>query len=165
MVKKSFKVTDIVNEDGCFDLQFRKDTRKERTNAPTYYRWSAQFVVTAPKTESRTLKKIQKELGVGSLSISKNQARLSVQKLKDIAEIIIPFFQKNALSEKKKKDFSLWAKGVEIIYKNKGKPMRSWKKNEIFSLIEIQKSSAKYKKNPRASKWMEMAHMAAKNSA
>ncbi len=57
--KGIFSISNIVNNDGCFDLQFRKDTRRERTNSPTYYRWKAQFVVTGPKESAKVLQKIK----------------------------------------------------------------------------------------------------------
>jgi len=147
----------LVNNDGCFDLQFRKDTRHDRTNSPTYYRWKVQFVVTAPKDNVKILERIKKEVGCGDISISKDQARFSVQKIDDITEAVVPFFRKNSLADKKKKDFELWTKAVEIIQKNKGKQLATWKKNEVLSLIEIHKSSAKYKNRPRQPKWLDMA--------
>ncbi|OGZ83693.1 MAG: hypothetical protein A2416_03770 [Candidatus Staskawiczbacteria bacterium RIFOXYC1_FULL_37_52] len=159
-----WSVTSLVNNDGCFDLQFRKDTRRERTNSPTYYRWKAQFVITAQKENIKLLEKVKKEIGCGEITISKDQARLSVQKIDDISEIVAPYFRKNSLAEKKKKDFELWAKGVEIIKKNKGKPISNWKKNELCSLIEIHKSSAKYKSRPRAAKWIDMAKTISRQS-
>lgn len=164
MTKKFFDIASIVNNDGCFDLQFRKDTRLERANSPTYYRWKAQFVVTSPKENIKLLEKIKKELGCGEITVSKDQARFSVQKISDIAETVAPFFRKNLLAEKKKKDFELWAKGVEIIQKNKGKYLASWKKNDLCTLIEIHKSSAKYKHRPRAPKWLDMAKAFSKTS-
>jgi len=155
--KENFNIVTLVNNDGCFDLQFRKDQRHDRTNSPTYYRWKAQFVVTAPKLDVKILEKIKNELDCGQVCVSKDQARFSVQKINDITETIVPFFKKNILADKKKKDFELWAKAVEIIQKNKGKALSAWKKNELNSLIEIHKSSAKYKNNPREPKWLDMA--------
>ncbi len=156
-VKEIFSVTKIVNNDGCFDLQFRKDTRHERTGAPTYYRWKTQFVVTSPKENVKTLEKIKKEMGCGKVTVSKGQARFSVQNIGEISGTVVPFFRKNCLAGKKKKDFELWSKAVEIIGCNKGKPLAGWKKNELCSLIEIHKSSEKYKNNPRQAKWLDMA--------
>lgn len=157
-------IVTLVNNDGCFDLQFRKDTRHERTNSPTYYRWKAQFVVTSPKNDIKILEKIKNEMGCGEVTISKDQARFSVQKISDIAETVVPFFKKNSLADKKKKDFELWAKGVEVIQRNKGKFLASWKKNDICTLIEIHKSSAKYKNHPREPKWLEMARTLSRTS-
>ena len=162
MAKENFNIPSLVNKDGCFDLQFRKDTRRERTNSPTYYRWKAQFVVTSSKENTKVLKKIKKIIGCGKITISKGQARFSVQSIGDISQAVVPFFRKNLLTDKKKKDFELWAKAVEIIQRNKGKYLASWKKNELLSLIEIQKSSAKYKSRPRACKWLQMAQTLAK---
>ncbi len=157
MPKEEFHIPTIVNNDGCFDLQFRKDTRHERTGSPTYYRWKTQFIVTASKDDVKILKKIKKELGCGEVSTSKDQARFSVQKIDDISSTVVPFFKKNTLADKKKKDFELWVKAVEILQRNKGKNLADWKKNEVNSLIEIHKSSAKYKNNPRTPKWLDMA--------
>jgi len=164
MAKENFNIVTLVNNDGCFDLQFRKDTRHERTNSPTYYRWKAQFIVTSPKDNVKILEKIKNEMGCGEVTVSKDQARFSVQKIGDIAENIVPFFRKNSLSDKKKKDFELWAKGVEVIQRNKGKYLASWKKNDICTLIEIHKSSAKYKNRPRVPKWLEMAKVLSKTN-
>jgi len=163
-VKNDFNITAIVNQDGCFDLQFRKDTRHERTNAPTYYRWKTQFVVTGPKGNIKILEKIKDELECGEVCVTKDQARFSVQKIDDITEKVVPFFRKNLLADKKKKDFDLWAKAVEIIQRNKGKSLVSWKKNDLCSLIEIQKSAVKYKNRPREPKWLEMAQSLSKTN-
>ena len=162
MAKQNFDIASLVNKDGCFDLQFRKDIRHERTNSPTYYRWKAQFIVTCPKENTKILEKIRKEICCGKITVSKGQARFSVQSIGDITHAVVPFFRRNSLAEKKKKDFELWAKAVEIIQRNKGKYLASWKKNELISLIEIQKASVKYKNRPRAPKWLEIAQRLAK---
>ena len=151
--KEKFSIVNLVNNDGCFDLQFRKDSRHERVNSPTYYRWKAQFVITSPKKDIKILKKVQKILDCGQIGVSKDQARFSVQRISDVSGTIVPFFRKNPLSQNKKKDFELWTKAVEIIQRNKGKYLADWKKNDICSLIEIHKSSAKYKKRARQPKW------------
>jgi hypothetical protein len=164
MAKKSPSVLELVNNDGCFDLQFRKDTRHERTNSPTYYRWKVQFVVTTHKDNQKILEKIKKEIKCGKIHIIKDQARFSVQKISDISEVVVPFLRKNVLSGNKKKGFELWAKGVDIIQKNKGKAIISWKKNELNSLIEIQKAGAKYKTRARHPKWLQMAKTFSKSA-
>lgn len=162
-MKEKFNITKLVNDDGCFDLQFRKDIRHERTNSPTYYRWKAQFIVTAQKEQVNILEKCKKVIGCGNVSTTKNQARYSVQKIDDIIAFIIPFFEKNKLDGNKKKDFELWQKSANIVFKNKGKHLAQWEKNDLLKLIEIHKSSAKYKNNPRAPKWIEIAQTFTKN--
>lgn len=183
MVQEKFNIIDLVNNDGCFDLQFRKDTRHERTNSPTYYRWKSQFVVTVPKEQIKILEKTKKIIGCGSVSVSKNQARFSVQKIDDIVEILIPFFIKNNLKEVMKKDqstqilsarpstyrnrcsgFELWQKAAKIINQNKGVYLSKWPKNDLLHLLEIHKAMAKHKNKPRKQKWVEMASMLTKKN-
>jgi hypothetical protein len=146
-----------MNKEFCFDLQFRKDTRKERTNSPTYYRWKAQFIVTVPKSEVKNLQKLKKVFDCGKITISESQARFAIQKISDISDVVIPYFHKNPLHDEKKKDFQLWRKAVEIILQNKGKHLTQWKKTDLCTLFEIHKISSKYKKRPRLSKWLSMA--------
>lgn len=165
MPKEKFSITNLVNSDGCFDLQFRKDQRHERTGSPIYYRWKAQFIITAPKEQIALLKKAKSTLDCGSVSLAKNQARLSVQKLDDILEIIVPFFKKNTLSGKKKQCFDMWQKAVVIIGQNKGTRLLAWKKNDLSHLLEIHKSLAKYKLKPKEQKWQEVAKTLTKKPA
>lgn len=162
MAKEMFSISNLTSSDGCFDLQFRKDTRHERTGSPTYYRWKLQFVITGPKENMPVMEKVKKELGCGDCSISKDQARFSVQNIVDIYETVVPYFKKNTLAENKKKDFQLWEKAVDIIYKNKGIYLSKWEKNDLKKLVEIHKAKTKYKQKPRSGKWMEMAQTLAK---
>ena len=163
MAKEKFNITTLTNNDGCFDLQFRKDTRRERTNAPTYYRWKIQFVITTPKESVNILQKAKIALGCGNISLAKGQARFSIQKIDDMVETVIPFFNKNKLTGNKKNNFDLWQKAVAIIYNNKGVYLAKWKKSDLLCLIEIYKSMAKHKSKPRSGKWMDMAKIATKN--
>lgn len=155
--KNSFDFSNLINNNCCFDLQFRKDTRRERLNSPTYYRWKTQFVITLPKEKLKLLKKVKKIINCGRIYIAKNQARFSVQKIEDISDVIVPFFKKNKLIGKDKKYFELWQKAVYIIYSNKGKYIAKWQKNNLLSLIQIHKSISKYKDKPRQAKWIDMA--------
>ena len=162
MEKEKFSIVGLANSDGCFDLQFRKDTRHERTGSPTYYRWKIQFVITSPKENIKTLEKVAKEFACGSVSVAANQARFCVQKIDDIVEVVIPYFAKNKLDGAKKKDFDLWQKAATIVYQNKGIYLSKWKKNDLMHLMEIHKTMAKYKLKPRKQKWSEMAQTLAK---
>lgn len=163
-MKQEFNISDVVSRSGCFDLQFRKDTRKERTGSPTYYRWKIQFIITVSKEALPTLKKIQKILNSGSISEAPHQVRFSVQNVQEIFESVVPYFEKHALTSERKRDFELWKKAAEIIYQNKGKTLATWKKHDLMSLLHIHQSIAKYKQNPRKAKWMEMAKTLAKGA-
>ncbi len=160
---EKFNLINLVNESGCFDLQFRKDTRHERTGSPTYYRWKLQFIITAPKSETVLLEQAQKELSCGAISTIKEQARFSVQNIDEILTIVIPHFSKHKLAENKKKDFELWQKAAAVVGKNKGKPIAKWEKADLAGLIQIHKEALKYKERPRKQKWMDMAQTLANN--
>lgn len=162
--KKVFNIAEVINENSCFNLQFRKDARKDRTNSPAYYRWQAQFVITLPKKKLPYLLKIRRSLKCGRIHIVGNQARFSVQKIEDLSRLAIPFFKEGLFNGKKQNDFELWKKAVQIIYSNKGKYFSEWKKNEMLHLIHIHKSMLKNKENPRQSKWIEMAKALTKTS-
>lgn len=163
MQKDVAKLVQLVNESGCFDLQFRKDTRSERTNSPTYYRWKVQFIITVPKSEKRALEQAQKLLKCGTISQTGQQARLSVQNIDQIQEMVISFFSKHPLSHNKRKDFELWRRAVDVVHQNKRKPIIAWKKSDLLSLIEIHKASAKYKQKPKEAKWIGLALTLVKN--
>jgi hypothetical protein len=160
MVKKSnINIADLINSSSCFDLQFRRDVRRERTGSPAYYRWKIQFVVTLPRQKMKDLIDVKKILRCGNITASKDQARFSVQKIEDISVLIVPFIKKIKLSGNKKNNFWLWQKAVEIVYKNKGKKISDWEKSDLLTLIEIHKSNIKYKNKPKQSKWIEMAKL------
>jgi len=165
MATEKFNIVELVNNNGCFDLQFRKDTRHERTGAPTYYRWKIQFIITEPKESIHILKKAQRHIGCGKITVAKNQARFSVQDIDDIASIIVPFFTKNRLSGQKDKAFGLWQKAVSIISLNKGKPIATWKRNDLMKLIEIRKLHTAYKHKPKQLKWIGAAQQMTRSLA
>lgn len=156
-VKKNLNIQELASDNACFDLQFRKDSRKERLNSPTYYRWKVQFIMTGPKEDKKVMEKIKKELGCGNVNVVKNQARFSVQNISEISETIVPFFKKHRLSGNKQKDFELWQRAVSVIYKNKGIYISKWQKSDLVSLMHIHTSIAKYKQKHREPKWLDMA--------
>lgn len=149
----------LIKENGCFDLQFRRDVRHKRTGTPTYYGWKAQFVIMGPLDKEDLLKEIQNTLNCGRLHyITGTQLRYSVQAIDDLYNIIVPFFRKYQLSGKKKHDFELWAEAIKILYQNKGKRLNQWPKESFQYLIDIQKSIQQYKaKKNQSSKWLPTA--------
>jgi len=151
------QIQNIIEQRCCFNLQFRKDTRYERTNSPTYYRWKAQFIVAAPREKTVILKRIRRFIGCGKIYLIGRQIHLSVQKIDDIFRIVVPFFKKNKISGQKKREFEIWQKAISMLYHNKGMPLSKWPKSDTLQLIEIYKSSAKYKNKKKPLKWLEMA--------
>lgn len=161
--KEKINILELINSSACFDLQFRQDTKKDRLNSPTYYRWKAQFIITRPLAEMESLREILSTMGCGKIHSIQNQARFSVQNIDEIKNIVIPYLQKNPLQETKKKDFDLWVKAVEIIFKNKGKNFLAWTKEDFQKLIKIQKESQKYKEKHKSLKWISTAGDLLKN--
>lgn len=162
--KKIFDLKDVFDSNSCFNLQFRKDARKDRTNSPTYYRWKAQFIITLPKRKLPYLLKIRRGLKCGRIHIVGDQARFSIQKIDDIEKLAIPYFKENIFTGNKKKDFELWKKAVRIIYANKGVHFSTWKKNEMLHLIHIHESMEKFKDRAGKAKWIEIARTLTKTS-
>lgn len=144
---------EILNN-SCFDLQFRRDVRYKRTNQPTYYRWKVQFVLLE---ELELLKKINSLLDCGKIYTNKNQARFIVQNIDNLYNTVIPFIKDYKLSGDKKKDFQLWSEAVSVIYKNKRKSLRNWKRRDLQKIIEIQRKMQKYKLKPKELKWLSVA--------
>lgn len=167
-------IAGFVDGEGCFDLQFRRDVRRDRLNSPVYYGWRYQFVIVTRADDVDLLIKIKEVLGCGSINFSRlDQARYSVQDINNIQNIIIPFFKKYPLSGKKRKDFELWAEAIEIISRNKkagvcekgvrGFTRLSWRKPDFERLIKIQGLMRQYKsKRPQGYKWLSAAESIAK---
>ncbi|MGB9743603.1 MAG: LAGLIDADG family homing endonuclease [Minisyncoccales bacterium] len=156
---KTFNINEIVNEIGCFDLQFRRDVRHQRPGAPVYYAWKAQFVLVAKIDQEETFRLVQKILNCGHLHfLTDKYLRYSVQSIDDLYNIIVPYFKTHPLNGKKQKDFELWSEAIEIIYQNKGKPLKTWPRQSFLRLIEIQKLMPQYKtKIVRKPKWLNIA--------
>lgn len=155
--KQIINIAQLVNQEGCFDLQFRKDVKYNRPNSPTYYRWKVQFVVTESPQRADLLESIKNTLKCGRVHLGQGQARYSVQNIDELKNTIIPYFQGHRLVERKNKDFELWSKAVGIIFKNKRKILSAWKKEDFKTLLEIQKSIIRFKDKPKRVRWLSIA--------
>jgi hypothetical protein len=68
-------VAGLTTGEGCFDLQFHRDVRRERKNSPVYYSWKVQFVINLKNKDLELIKKLpevfvagRKSRGTGNLS-------------------------------------------------------------------------------------------------
>lgn len=169
-------IAGLVDGEGCFDLQFRRDVRHERINQPVYYAWRAQFVIVLRNDDEELLRRVKNTLKCGFIHFARgDQVRYSVQDINTLYNIIVPFFKEHILAGKKKKDFDLWAEAIEIIYRNKRKTMNikkgirgftkiNWNKEDFQQLIEIQKSMQQYKaKRRQGLKWISTAESILQN--
>lgn len=118
-------IAGFVDGEGCFYLTFRSEVKRNRNGSPTYYRWLPYFAITLREDDYDILKKICDTLNCGKLYFlsSRNRggrmAYLGIQNITDLYEKVMPFFKKYPLRAKKRKDFELWCRALEIVYRNK----------------------------------------------
>jgi len=113
-------ISGFVDGEGCFYLNFRKETKLNRPGAPSYYRWIAYFAIMLDKSDVQILNSIQDTIGCGKVYTNqKNQVSLNVQNLDDCYKLLIPFFHLHKLRAKKKIDFELWSEAVTILFRLK----------------------------------------------
>lgn len=168
-------IAEFVSDEGCFDLQFRRDVRHKRTGKPIYYCWKAQFALLGGYDREKTFRQIKDTLKCGKIHfIGEKQVRYSVQSIGELHNLVVPFFQKYSLSGNKKNDFDLWSEAVGIIFQNKRKnkyaekgvrgfARTKWSKKDFLHLIDIEKAMQKYKiRRPRSLKWLPVAEEIAK---
>lgn len=165
-------IAGLVDGEGCFDLQFRRDVRTERPGAPVYFGWKAQFVINMREDEEELLKKIRDVFQCGTIHFSNGHVRYSIQDSPKLHDIIVPFFVRHRMHGKKQKDFELWARAVDLLYhhNNRSKGITNikngkrgfqkipWSKYEFACLVQLHADMQKYKaKRKSAAKWMSQA--------
>lgn len=165
-------IAGLVDGEGCFDLQFRRDVKHGRPGSPVYYGWKAQFVINLRKDDAPLLEKVKDVFSCGTIhfqiSLDKEMARYSIQDIENLHKIVVPFFRENRLHGKKQKDFDLWAEAIGILFKNKnqqnnkkgirGFTSTQWIKQDFQRLLELHKEMRQYKaKRKQGVKWMSAA--------
>jgi len=161
-------IAGFVDGEGCFDLQFRRDVRRDRPGSPIYYSWKSQFVINLRKDDLELLEQIKDVFQCGTIHLVSGFARYSVQDIDTLLRVVVLFFQKYQLHGKKQNDFALWAEAIEILFQNqnkrniqtgtKGFTSTQWHKKDFQRLIDIQKEMQQYKaKRPQGVKWISAA--------
>lgn len=163
-------IAGFIDGEGCFGFQFRKDVRHERPNAPTYYSWKAQFMITARKDEQELFERIKEFFGCGNIYKQLDiEIHYTVTDMDDLKNIISPFFKKYQLQGKKRHDFILWAEAIDILHKNKKKKANAqkglkgfaktdWDQQDLHRLFEIHSSMQAYKsRRPQGFKHITIA--------
>lgn len=110
-------IAGFVQADGTFGLNYVKAARFKLG-----YKCQAAFRVTQHERDLVVLEKIIYTLGCGNLvrpSSGRDRYDLSVGSVKNISEIIIPFFQKYSLYGAKYLDFQSFCLGISIIEKKR----------------------------------------------
>ena len=124
-------IAGFVQADGTFGLNWTKQKRMVLG-----YTCQPQFRITQHKRDLILLKRIIKTLGCGNLvkpSISRNEYNISVGNIKDLSEIIIPFFKKYSLYGAKLLDFNDFFKGICIIKKKEHLTIKGLKQLKILA--------------------------------
>lgn len=104
----------------------------EAKNRKYGWRIEAVFQISLHKRDEILLNRIKEYFGVGSFSVDRNYIAYVVRSLKDLNQIIIPFFEKYNLITQKKSDFELFKQIVFIKAKNRSLCLEEFK--EILSL-------------------------------
>lgn len=155
-------IAGFIDGEGCFFLTYRKEVKRNRLGNPKYYRWSAGFAMTLREDDVEILKQIRDTLECGNvyfLNTKDNragrQAYFGVQNIDDAYNKILPFFRKFPLRAKKRYDFGLWSKALELIYtKKKDRESYTTKDHRLLKEIRTQmrvykqKLDREYKNNP-----------------
>ena len=101
-------ISGFTDAEGCFTIKFPKKGSVQ-----------FEFIIGLHITDSELLLDIKKYFGIGNFRLNQKTCIFSVVKLKDIVEIIIPFFDKYPLHTKKRGDYLLFKRAVELKYLNK----------------------------------------------
>lgn len=121
----------FVDGEGCFSINFVKQSNKEETNRirkgyKTGYQIAHEFAVTQGESSLESLEKMKIFFGVGNIYINKRYDnhkehlyRYVVRKKDDLVNTIIPFFKKYELRTSKKKNFEIFTKCIVDIVKKK----------------------------------------------
>jgi len=107
--------------EGCFSVSLIK-------NSTTKSGWQVfpEFVITQGEKSLPALKEIQKYFQCGRIYVNRRQDnhredlyRYCVRSIRELSEIIIPFFTKNSLRTAKADDFKKFCKIMELIKSHK----------------------------------------------
>lgn len=146
-------VAGFIDGEGCFFLTYRKETKYTRPGNPTYFRWSASFAMTLREDDVEILKQIRNTLECGNVYFLNakdgrvgRQAYFGVQNIDDAHNKVLPFFRKFQLRAKKRYDFELWGKALELIYrKKKNRESFAIKDHNLLKKIRTQMRAFKQK--------------------
>lgn len=157
-------ISGLVDGEGCFALNFRRDKRYEREGEPEYFYWKVGFFIVLRIDDEALLERVKDTLDCGIVSTSGDQARYSVNRIGGLKGTILPFFSKYPLYGKKYKDFLLWSEAVDILYHNrqsrvkkgqKGFSKMQFEPSDIQRLLEIAEEMKGYKSKGSDWKWVK----------
>lgn len=138
-------VAGLVEGEGCFAIQYRREAKSARKGSPVYFRWLALFAIVFRKDDVSLLEMIKNTLGCGSIGFSRDTVRFQVQDIKVLEGVIVPFFERFQLYGRKRQDFELWKEAVVLLANRWGKPLVQRSTKELARLEQIRKHMLDYK--------------------
>ena len=98
--------------ESCFVIKVSKSNKTK-----TEWRLDPAFEIGLSVKDFSLLKQIQSFFGVGTIRMNKrnNSAVYAVQSVKDLTNVIIPYFHKYPLISQKRSDFELFKSAVDIM--------------------------------------------------
>lgn len=147
-------VSGLIEGEGCFCVTISKHKTKRLGFDPRL-----MFEVEMIIDDKPLLEKLQNTLGCGNIYILnykrygwRPHVKFAVKSQKDIFEKIIPFFKKNSLIGKKKKDFEYFCRAAEMFKEKKHLTREGIKElRKIQSKMnlrrKLKRSSARVRKN------------------
>jgi hypothetical protein len=111
----------LVDGEGCFGLAWKPPSRNER---PTPRAW---FIISLRLDDFPTLRVIQSYWRCGTLAVQRKKSTrdhytrkpsgiFSVQAIGDVANTVVPHFERYPLRAKKAADFAIWKESVRLLY-------------------------------------------------
>ncbi len=123
--------------EGCFRLYLNGKTKTP----------AAKFAISLRRDDIVTLSLIQSYLSCGAVDLrnphppSKPQAVFRIDKISDLATVLVPHFEKFPLFAKKDGDFLLWKRAVNLIYVVNQRPIKlRWTDDDRASFYDIQEA-------------------------
>ena len=149
-------VTGLVEGEGCFCITISKHKTK-RLGIDPRLMFEMEMII----DDKPLLEKLQYTLGCGGIYILNYErygwrphVKYAVKSHKDMFEIIIPFFKKNKLKGKKKKDFEYFCDASEIFRKKEHLTKEGIEilrdiqsKMNLRNKLKLKQSSAKVREN------------------
>ena len=129
-------ITGYTDGEGCFTVSIVRNKRSK-------FGWQVfpEFVITQGEKSFESLKFIKEWFGCGNIFVNKrydnhneNLYRYCVRSIQDLAEKIVPFFERNSLRTSKRKDFEKFRQIIRM--------MRDKKHFQKSGLINIAKRAA-----------------------
>ncbi len=123
-------IVGFTDGEGCFAVSINKNSTTKFG-----YQIFPEFVITQGEKSKDSLDAIQRYFGCGKIYINRRYDnhrehiyRYCVRSMKELSEVIIPFFQRYPLQTGKRKDFELFVKVIGLMQERKHLTQDGFKK-------------------------------------